>query len=121
MTELFGTRGLSTRFTDLSLPTRALWLDAVDQGKVIPLFIRRRSSGRSAWHADLLTAFKAGHIRQMYMSFPKTEEEKPEGSISRLRAIFPDPSVTFSVTSSKRTHITICVSYSRPTELPPAA
>lgn len=75
----------------------------------------------SVHHAEIATLFKKGLIRRIYAWYPQATWQKPEDVILRLRDIFPDPSVTFSVVSSKPGRLLIFGCYSNETPKPQAA
>jgi hypothetical protein len=99
----------------------ASWLDAVVQNKVIPLVTIRSSVVGCADHAAAIALFNKGRIPQIFVSIQQGPGETLEGSISRLRAIFPGRNVIFSGRSSRQDRRLICVSYSNATDEPLAA
>jgi hypothetical protein len=97
------------------------WSAAVASKKVIPLLTLHSSVEVSVHHAEIATLFKKGLIPRIYAWYPRASWEKPQDVISKLRAIFPDPSAAFSVVSSKRDRVLIYGSYSSETPKPQAA
>jgi hypothetical protein len=88
---------------------------------VIPLLTLHQSVPVSVHHAEIAGLFKKELIPRIYAWYPRASWEKPQDVISKLRAIFPDPSAAFSVVSSKRDRVLIYGSYSSETPKPQAA
>jgi hypothetical protein len=97
------------------------WSDAVAQRKVIPLLTLHQSVPVSVHHAEIAGLFKKELIPRIYAWYPRASWEKPQDVISKLRAIFPDPSAAFSVVSSRADRVLIYGYYSSETTEPQAA
>jgi hypothetical protein len=100
--------------------------DGASKGKVTPLITSAKSVPANAQHVNLERLFNAGRIPRIYISFLRNEDpsrrQTDQAIISKLRVIFQDPSVNFSVTSSKPDRLLICASYSKGTaKRPPSS
>ncbi len=85
------------------------------QMKVMPLLTVPPSNKDVASNAAHIMSFKTGSIPRIYILFGKGTKLSQEATLSKLRGIFPDPNVTFTVKSKRSTPLLICVSWRSPT------
>jgi len=122
---MFGQANWKRSFLNESADILELVCVAAASRKVIPLLTQRMSVPEAVEHAALVTLFNAGRIRLICVSHHVPPEWQAQTTIndviSRLKAIFPGPNVTFSGRFSKPGRALIYVSFSSETSAPRAA
>lgn len=109
-TVMSGTLSLNGSFT-----TDSEILDTAsdDALKVIPLLITHKSSRAAAWNAEVMTRFRSGSIRRIYMwiTIPPGKGMTEEAILSSAKAIGLPKNARCSVKSLLKTRALICAYY----------
>lgn len=110
--ERYGQAGLNSPCTRLSAQLALMSGSATN---VTPLIIVNRKQTLAAWRVEAANAFRTGRIRRICISCQKEKGETLLVIMSRLKGIFGERSVSYSVVCDSPARTCVYISYLRPT------
>lgn len=110
--EQYGQAGLNSLCTKIS---SQLALMSESATNVTPLVIVNPKQTLAAWRVEVSNAFRTGRIRRICISCQKHKGETMVDILLRLKGIFGEKSVSYSVVCDSPARTCVYISYSKPT------